>query len=124
MQLLSPLLTSANLSPTTDRWAGKHSGAMFTGEYVDGKKHGTGTMVYPDGSKYVGQWASDKRHGHGVYTYVNGDKVCGVPLLVVIRDYYPSSHFNSTDLCSSISYLSPFFSSSSPFAVLRCVGEW
>jgi len=50
--------------------------ATYTGEYRDGKRHGKGTMIYPDGSKYVGEWKDGLRHGHGLYIYPNGDKVC------------------------------------------------
>lgn len=63
-----------------DRWASKDDQsevyAQYEGEYKDGKRHGMGTMTYPDQSKYIGQWVDNKRHGHGVYTYINGDKVC------------------------------------------------
>lgn len=68
-------------NPHKDIWDQKDEEAIaaeYTGEYLDGKKHGKGTMIYPDGSKYIGQWKEGYRHGHGLYTYANGDKVCFV----------------------------------------------
>ena len=32
----------------------------------DGKRHGSGVRVYPDGSRYEGGWAGDQRQGFGV----------------------------------------------------------
>lgn len=31
------------------------NGARYIGEYMDNKKHGNGTFIYPDGSKYEGK---------------------------------------------------------------------
>lgn len=51
----------------------KPTTAVYDGDFRLGKKHGMGTMVYPDGSKYNGSWIDDKRHGNGSYQYSNGD---------------------------------------------------
>lgn len=37
----------------------------YTGERLDGKRHGTGTFLWPDGTKYEGEWKENKRHGYG-----------------------------------------------------------
>lgn len=42
-----------------------HSGHMYTGEWLSGVPHGTGTMLSLDGTKYDGQWANGKKQGHG-----------------------------------------------------------
>ncbi|PNW87874.1 hypothetical protein CHLRE_01g005450v5 [Chlamydomonas reinhardtii] len=49
------------------------SGAVYTGDYVNGKKHGKGKMVYPDKGVYEGDWVEDVMQGQGTYTYPNGD---------------------------------------------------
>lgn len=68
----------------------------YTGQYLNDKKHGKGTMFFEDGRRYdghwaaneitgfgrmiytngdvyVGEWRQDMRHGYGVFTRVNGD---------------------------------------------------
>lgn len=42
---------------------------QYSGQYQYGKKHGLGTMIYPNGDKYRGQFAYNKRHGRGTYEY-------------------------------------------------------
>eukprot|EP00948_MAST-09A_sp_MAST-9A-sp1_P003568 g3568.t1 len=42
------------------------NGDIYDGEWVDGKRHGRGTMVYRDGSKYVGEYENGLFHGFGV----------------------------------------------------------
>jgi hypothetical protein len=43
-------------------------GAMYEGQYADGKKHGNGIYYYADGAIYQGEWRESKRHGTGTYT--------------------------------------------------------
>jgi len=47
------------------------------GEMVDGKRHGYGTMVWPDGKKYVGEWKGGNRHGCGLVSWPDGQKYIG-----------------------------------------------
>ena len=44
----------------------------YEGEKRDGKKHGRGTMRYPDGGVYEGEWKDNQRHGSGTYRYASG----------------------------------------------------
>ncbi len=37
--------------------------AAYVGEYVDGKRHGMGYMIYPDGGIYEGHFVADKFEG-------------------------------------------------------------
>ena len=37
-------------------------------EFVNGKRNGTGTQRFKDGSVYVGEWKDDRRNGDGSYT--------------------------------------------------------
>lgn len=43
------------------------SGTSYTGSFAFGKRHGTGTMQYPNSDTYTGDWAHNERHGHGTY---------------------------------------------------------
>lgn len=52
---------------------GKMRNACYMGHYVNNKKNGQGTFMYPDGAKYEGSWKDDLRHGFGSYSYTNGD---------------------------------------------------
>lgn len=45
----------------------------YTGEVLNGKRHGYGECVWLNGDKYCGQWLNDKAHGEGIFTYQNGD---------------------------------------------------
>ncbi|GLC42459.1 hypothetical protein PLESTF_000814700 [Pleodorina starrii] len=49
------------------------NGAIYTGEYVDNKKHGKGKMVFPDKGVYDGDWVEDVMQGSGTFTYPSGD---------------------------------------------------
>ena len=43
------------------------SGASFKGHYVNNKRVGHGTFVWPNGAKYVGEFADNLRQGKGLY---------------------------------------------------------
>lgn len=49
----------------------------YKGNFVDGKRHGHGTMYYKTGDKYVGDFANNKRHGNGKIERKNGDTYTG-----------------------------------------------
>ena len=40
-------------------------GAKYTGEWLNGQKHGFGAQVWSSGNKYEGEWKNNKRHGKG-----------------------------------------------------------
>ncbi len=49
---------------------------VYTGAYnAEGKRHGFGTMVYPNGVKYEGWFENYKRHGYGKLTNADGDVI-------------------------------------------------
>jgi hypothetical protein len=79
-------------------------GEQYTGDWLDNKKHGFGSMTMVSGDKYEGEWQAnrrdgkgthwvkkgkrlrkeyagdwrhDKRHGLGIFYYQNGDKYEG-----------------------------------------------
>ena len=63
-------------------YAGEEGG-VYMGEWLRGKMHGHGLIVYPDGEYYLGRWKNDKKDGRGVYVWgksagdVAGDKYEG-----------------------------------------------
>jgi len=46
---------------------GKRQG-LYTGELVDGNRHGYGQMDYDSGATYDGEWRDNWRHGRGKRT--------------------------------------------------------
>ena len=45
---------------------------IYVGQFVRGKKEGTGRMTYSNGEVYEGEWKYNQPHGTGVYTKANG----------------------------------------------------
>jgi len=57
-----------NYRPTTHTYA---NGSKYVGEMIDGKRHGHGTMTYPDGDSFTGEFKDDISE-EGVFTYSDG----------------------------------------------------
>jgi len=36
---------------------------------MDDKRHGQGTLYFPNGDRFVGAWEADQRTGQGTYIY-------------------------------------------------------
>ena len=53
------------------------SGAVYTGELVNGWPEGEGTITFVNGGKYVGYWKNGKYDGYGTITFANGGKYVG-----------------------------------------------
>ena len=49
-------------------------GFNYTGDFKDGKRHGRGRYIYPNGDTYDGYWVDDIRQGEGKLTYDNDSK--------------------------------------------------
>ena len=47
--------------------------AVYTGQVLNGKRHGKGTQVWDDGAKYEGSWENDKSNGYGTFYHTDGD---------------------------------------------------
>jgi hypothetical protein len=47
--------------------------ALYTGEIVDGLRHGKGVQIWDDGAKYDGEWKFDKANGTGTFYHIDGD---------------------------------------------------
>lgn len=50
---------------------------LFSGEFLAGLRHGTGTMLYRDAGDYAGKWQAGARHGHGTMRYKDGSHYSG-----------------------------------------------
>jgi len=42
-------------------------GLFYRGEFREGKKHGKGILVWPNGNQYDGMFEDDLQHGIGVF---------------------------------------------------------
>eukprot|EP00794_Sanderia_malayensis_P004729 gene4729-5352_t len=49
------------------------NGCVYSGDFLDSKRHGQGTMMWPNQMTYRGQWLDDERNGTGILEYGNGD---------------------------------------------------
>ena len=50
----------------------------YVGEFKDGSFNGQGTFTFSDGNyKYVGEYKEGKKHGQGTFTTFEGDKYVG-----------------------------------------------
>jgi len=54
-----------------------NNGAVYVGDFADGKFHGEGKATYSDGSTYEGGFAGGHREGKGTYVFANGDTYTG-----------------------------------------------
>ena len=50
---------------------------MYTGNFVEGIRHGRGRFVYSDGSEYSGPIKYGEKHGKGTQTWADGQKYVG-----------------------------------------------
>jgi hypothetical protein len=39
--------------------------SYYEGDWIDGMKHGNGTMIYPSGNVFTGEWQYNLKHGRG-----------------------------------------------------------
>jgi hypothetical protein len=49
------------------------SGAIYTGDFFNGKIHGQGVIDFTNGNRYSGQWESGVRNGQGKLAFKNGN---------------------------------------------------
>ena len=52
--------------------------AVYTGQFADGQRSGTGRLEMASGVIYEGEWADGQINGQGVLTQPNGDVYTGV----------------------------------------------
>ena len=65
---------SANAQTTGGETTTKEydSGAVYEGQFKDGKQHGQGTYTAPDGYQYTGEWLEGVIQGKGKAQFPNG----------------------------------------------------
>ena len=54
-----------------------HSGVMYSGDFLYGKKSGSGIQTHLDGKTYEGEWADNDMSGQGVLRLPNGEAYRG-----------------------------------------------
>lgn len=79
-------ITETNGKYTGERVEGKkhgigkyvwNSGAVYEGEFKDDKVEGKGKLTIPEQGTYEGNFTNNKRNGQGTYNFANGDKYVG-----------------------------------------------
>ena len=55
-----------------------NSGETYSGDWVNNQKHGQGTYIWLNGSRFTGGWRNNKAHGEGIYTFPNGQQAAQV----------------------------------------------
>ncbi|KAM9425881.1 radial spoke head 10 homolog B [Pholidichthys leucotaenia] len=44
----------------------------YTGNFIQGQRHGKGTFYYAGGAVYEGEWKNNRKHGQGIFTFKDG----------------------------------------------------
>jgi hypothetical protein len=73
------------------------SGAVYTGDWLSGFRHGKGTIKWPDGCGYTGNWSFGLPSGQGKFTYWDSDKYEGT---------WSSIYYNIDDKNNGYAWLS------------------
>ena len=75
----APVLTNTNNNnPTQVAYnTNRQVCNMYRGAWAYGKRHGTGTFFYSNGSQYTGQWVNNLKHGEGVFVSPLGNIAVG-----------------------------------------------
>ena len=63
---------SGAVIPTKTETIRYNDGCVYTGQVVNGKRHGFGKMTWPSGDVYEGDFDNDTIHGKGKYTFAKG----------------------------------------------------
>ncbi len=45
---------------------------LYKGDWKNGKRHGFGIQLFPNGAKFIGNWKKNMAHGFGWLEYING----------------------------------------------------
>jgi len=56
---------------------GETKQSTYEGSYQAGKPHGLGVLTLANGDRYEGEYRDGERHGQGVYTWADGDRYEG-----------------------------------------------
>jgi len=86
--LSSPLFGNSKKGETLYKWktdsgiqwrefGDKDIQAKYKGDVENGKPHGLGLIIFPDGAKYSGEWKNGKANGQGTFISPNGEQYQG-----------------------------------------------
>lgn len=53
------------------------NGDVYSGEQINGRPDGNGTMLWSNGDKYIGEFKNGLLHGQGTYIWADGDRYKG-----------------------------------------------
>src|SRR5690606_5928821 len=70
-------LTAQCLSGNCQNGTGKYrysTGAVYTGQFVNGNREGKGKLIFPNNNVYDGQFSRNRINGEGSMSYSNGDR--------------------------------------------------
>ncbi len=54
------------------------NGVTYIGNFINGRKTGSGIFIYTNGVKYVGEWRNEIAHGEGIYYFPDGKILEGI----------------------------------------------
>ena len=57
----------------TGKYVNPEEGVEYSGQWLDGMRHGQGILNYKNGSVYEGQWERGMKWGTGKMTYASGN---------------------------------------------------
>ena len=60
-------------APIESRKHNYTTGAIYTGTWKGGMRHGKGLMIWPDGARYDGNWSFNWACGQGKFIHTDGD---------------------------------------------------
>ena len=71
------VITGCTVERSEETTTMKHGSATYVGEVKDGKPHGHGTAIWPNGSSYVGEWKNGLFNGQGTLDLIDDIKYEG-----------------------------------------------
>ena len=78
--LITNNLSAQCLSGNCQNGTGKYrysTGAVYSGQFVNGNREGKGKLTFPNNNVYEGQFSRNRINGEGTMTYSMGDKYVG-----------------------------------------------
>ncbi|CAL6088243.1 Conserved_hypothetical protein [Hexamita inflata] len=77
------------------------NGDVYSGNWANGMRNGTGKQIFSNGDEYEGEWMNDQYHGLGVLTFADGSQYSGT----FVNNLYSEGVLFCTDRCC---YSGPF----------------
>ena len=72
-QILKAVTPQKSYALTTKDHKYKSSGAIYSGEWLGGFRHGKGKMAWADGAQFEGDWLLGRANGKGIFTHTKGE---------------------------------------------------